>query len=382
MPDRKNLFEKFNAAHPWNLVWGSIFAAELVAALLDSVISFVALGRLNAGLLIAGALDAAVIASVISSVVVYLVLKGQKREEKNTLGRSSGFLNDIFDSIQDPFSIFSNDYRMIKVNSEYAALKNRSIEELTGPGRCYEIEGKPGVCEGCVVQKTMLSANPCAKEKLLLLPDGSTRWVEIYTYPLLDANSQVSHVIEYMRDVTDRKVAEEEKQQLIEKLDRLSKIDELTLVLNKRAIMERLDYELDRARRYSHPLSLIICDLDHFKQINDTMGHDTGDKVLRIMAQALAGSLRKTDIIGRFGGDEFLFILPQTPLEGAAEFAERLHQKVQDINYPGKITLKTTLSMGIAAYDGNPDPNEIVRRADIALYTAKKSGRNKTAFQA
>ncbi len=379
MPDRKNLLEKFNSSNPWNLVWGSVLAAEIVAALLDSVISLVALGRLSAGLLIAGALDALVIASVISSVVVYFVLKEQKRTE-DALRRSTGFLNDIFDSIQDPFSIFSNDYRMIKVNSEYAALKNRSVEELTGSGRCYEIEGKTGVCEDCVVQKTMLSANPCAKEKLLLLPDGATRWVEIYTYPLLDANSQVSHVIEYMRDVTDRKVAEEERHQLIEKLERLSKTDELTMVLNKRAIMERLDYELDRARRYNIQLSLIICDLDRFKQINDTFGHAAGDKVLRIMAQALAGSLRKTDIMGRFGGDEFLLILPQTPLEGASEFAERLRQRVQEIKYPEEITLKTTLSLGIAAYEGSSDANDMVRRADMALYNAKKSGRNKAAF--
>ncbi len=375
----KNLLEKFNSSNPWNLVWGSVVAAELVAGLLDSLISFAALGKLSAGLLLAGALDALVIASVISSVVVYFVLKEQKRTE-DALRTSTGFLNDIFESIQDPFCIFSNDYRMIKVNSEYAALKNRSIEELTGSGRCYEIAGKSGVCENCVVQKTMLSANPCAKEKLLLLPDGSTRWVEIYTYPLLDAGSQVSHVIEYMRDVTDRKVAEEEKQELIEKLERLSKTDELTAVFNKRAIMERLDYELDRARRYHLPLSLIICDLDHFKQINDTLGHDAGDKVLRVMAQSLVGALRKTDIIGRFGGDEFLIILPQTPLEGAAEFAERLRQKVQDINYHCEITIQTTLSMGIAAYEGNPDPNALIRRADTALYAAKKAGRNKTAF--
>ncbi len=379
MPDRKNLLEKFNSSNPWNLVWGSVLAAEVVAAFLDSGISFLALGRLSTGLLIAGALDALVIASVISSVVVYFVLKEQKRTE-DALRRSSGFLNDIFGSIQDPFCIFSSDYRMIKVNSEYAALKNRSVEELTGPGRCYEIAGKDSVCDNCVVQKTMLSANPCAKEKLLLLPDGSTRWVEIYTYPLLDASSQVSHVIEYMRDVTDRKVAEEEKQNLIEKLDRLSKTDGLTMVLNKRAIMERLDYEIGRAGRYRQPLSLIICDLDHFKQINDTLGHETGDKVLRAMAQELAGSLRKTDIIGRFGGDEFLLILPQTPLEGASEFAERLRQAVQEIKYPEGLTLKTTLSMGIAAYEDNPDPNDMVRRADMALYNAKKSGRNKTAF--
>ena len=375
----KNLLEKFNSSNPWNLVWVSVLAAEIVAALLDSVISFAALGRLNAGLLIAGALDAIVIASVISSVVVYFVLKEQKRTE-NALRNSSNFLNDIFDSIQDPFSIFSSDYKIIKVNREYAALKNRTVDELMGSARCYESAGKSGVCDNCVVQKTMLSANPCAKEKLLLLPDGSTRWVEIYTYPIMDANSQVSHVMEYMRDVTDRKVAEEERQDLIEKLERLSKTDELTCVLNKRALMERLDYEMDRARRYHLPLSLIICDLDRFKEVNDTLGHGAGDKVLRVMAQTLSSALRKTDFIGRFGGDEFLLILPQTPLEGAAEFAERLRQNVQDINYPGQLTVKTTLSMGIASYEGNPDPDDLVRRADMALYSSKNSGRNKISF--
>ena len=301
-----------------------------------------------------------------------LFLKNRREEE--ALIRES---HAILDSIRDPFSVFSAGFRIVRTNEEYAALKGRSIGELVGPRHCYEIQGRSGVCEDCVVQKTIVTASPCAKEKSMRRGDGSDIWVEIYTYPVLDAGGRVSHVIEYIRDVTARKAAEAERNDLIERLQLLSRSDELTGLLNKRAITERLSHEVDRARRYKAPLALIICDLDRFKQINDTFGHEAGDRVLALVARTLAGTLRKADIIGRMGGDEFMLVLPQTPLEGAIEIAERVRRNVEEVSYPSDITIRTTLSLGIAAYQGIPDPNEMLRRADTALYDAKKTGRNR-----
>ncbi|MDA8172252.1 MAG: diguanylate cyclase [Nitrospiraceae bacterium] len=375
----RNLFEKFKTSSPWHLLWISFVISEFLVALFNVFLGVLRDGHVGGRLLLIGAVDALVASAVISTIIVQFILKEQRRTEE-ALRRSSRFLSDVFESIRDPFSVFTNDFRIVKVNSEYAALKGRSVEELTGDMRCYEIQGRASVCEGCVVQKTMLSANPCAKEKRLRLSDGSDIWVEIYTYPILDADARVSHVIEYVRDTTGKKAAEMERKRFIEKLEQLSRSDDLTGLLNKRALMERLEYEVDRARRYHAPLSLISCDLDNFKQVNDTLGHEAGDRVLQIVAQALSGALRKSDIIGRMGGDEFLLILPQTPLEGAGGFAERMRQTVENITYPTDITVRPTLSLGLAAYEGIPDPNEILKCADVALYGSKRAGKNRVSF--
>ncbi|MDA8085460.1 MAG: diguanylate cyclase [Nitrospiraceae bacterium] len=375
----RNLFEKFKSSSPRHLLWTSFFVSESLVALFNTALSLIRDGRIDAGLLLTGAIDALVVSAVISTLIVQFILKEQKRSE-DAMRRSSRFLGDVFESIRDPFSIFSNDFRIVKVNSEYAALKNRTVAELTGGSRCYEMQGRASVCEDCVVQKTMLTTNPCAKEKRLRLPDGADAWVEIYTYPILDSNARVSHVIEYVRDITSRKASEMERKRFIEKLEQLSRSDDLTGLLNKRALLERLEYEVDRARRYHAPLSLIICDLDNFKLVNDTLGHEAGDRVLRTVAQTLSGALRKSDILGRLGGDEFMLILPQTPLEGAGGFAERIRHMVEDISYPEDITVRPTLSLGIAAYNGIPDPNEILKRADVALYDSKRAGKNRVTF--
>ena len=375
----RHLFEKFKSSSPWHLLWTSFIVSEILVTACNAALGVIRGGRVNGGLLLVGAIDALAVSFVISTLIVFFILKEQRRSEE-ALQRSSRFLSDVFESIRDPFCIFSSDFRMIKVNGEYAALKGRPVAELTGEKRCYEFQGRDSVCENCVVQKTMLAANPCAKEKSMRLPDGADIWVEIYTYPIMDADSRVSHVIEYIRDVTGRKAAEAERKKFIEKLERLSRSDDLTGLLNKRALMERLEYEVDRSRRYLAPLSVIICDLDNFKLVNDTLGHEAGDRVLQIVAKTLAGALRKSDIIGRIGGDEFMLILPQTPLEGAGEFAERIRQKIEDIEYPDDITVRSTLSLGIAAFAGIPDPGEILKRADIALYDSKKAGKNKVTF--
>ncbi len=136
------------------------------------------------------------------------------------------------------------------------------------------------VCEGCIVQKSLQSADPFAKDKLVTMPNGQAVWFEIYTYPILDEDGSVSHVIEYTRDITGRKKSEEDKRRLIEKLEHLSRTDELTGLMNRRALTDSLVYELDRAKRYATELSLILCDIDNFKEINDTWGHDTGDRSL------------------------------------------------------------------------------------------------------
>ncbi len=307
---------------------------------------------------------------------------GERKKQEEKHQRSEKFLNTIFDSIRDPFSIVDRNYRIIRLNDAYAQMRGRSQAELNG-NKCYEVlQKRNSVCDDCVVEKSFNSGDPCAKEKLLAFSNGSEVWVEIYTYPILSRSGKVSHVIEYTRDITDRKKSENERKILIEKLEYLSTTDSLTTLLNRRALISVLEREMDRARRYGAELSLMLCDMDNLKEINDSFGHAAGDKALQTISDTIKGSLRKADLVGRHGGDEFMLILPETPIEGAKNIAEKIRAAVDNVAFSpvAKKRTRITLSIGVTCYgahDKNAD--SLVKRSDQALYTAKHSGKNRVA---
>lgn len=157
--------------------------------------------------------------------------------------------------------------------------------------------------------------------------------------------------------------------------------ESLTGVLRREAILEILEREAQRATRYERPLAVAMVDLDHFKSVNDRFGHLGGDGVLQRVAQVLRGGLRGTDSIGRYGGEEFLLVLPETPLEGAVAVAEKIRETVSrsPIPIPDHEAITVTTSIGIAELNAS-DPvaaRELLRRADEALYQAKREGRNR-----
>jgi len=169
-----------------------------------------------------------------------------------------------------------------------------------------------------------------------------------------------------------------------ELLRRLSRTDGLTGLFNRSYWEIRTKEEVAKARRNHLPLSLIILDVDHFKQINDTYGHAMGDQVLQQVAQYLQWNLRESELLGRYGGEEFVIVLPGTPKSIAFKTAERLRDLIaqaefMDINNPKLVTLRCTISLGVAAFsDGLGDFSSWMRVADKALYEAKRQGRNRT----
>lgn len=173
------------------------------------------------------------------------------------------------------------------------------------------------------------------------------------------------------------------EQMLTEALAReryLATVDVLTGLLNRRALFERLDAEIERSRRYDTSLSLAMIDLDHFKAINDSFGHAAGDAVLSSVGEIIKASIRSSDIAARYGGEEMCVVLPQTTAEGAYALAESLRQQIEEstITVDGK-TITVTASIGIAAWQVNfKDARQILVSADEALYTAKRAGRNRT----
>jgi len=166
-------------------------------------------------------------------------------------------------------------------------------------------------------------------------------------------------------------------------LARLSTVDALTGLRSRRYAMEFLSVEFLRVRRYHTPLTLIMADLDHFKEVNDRYGHPAGDAVLRGVSELLLSAIRATDVAARYGGEEVLVVLPQNDAEGAGILAERWRAAVENNAFvaPDGRLISVTLSVGVAAYDAACEtPEDLVAAADRALYAAKQAGRNRVSL--
>ncbi|MDB5609938.1 MAG: diguanylate cyclase [Bradyrhizobium sp.] len=164
------------------------------------------------------------------------------------------------------------------------------------------------------------------------------------------------------------------------RIEQLAELDELTGSFSRRCIMRMLDEEIARARRIEMPCSIALIDLDWFKRINDAYGHPTGDEVLRAFAITVFANIRNIDRFGRYGGEEFLLVLPDTATDGATPILERLREIIADLDWsafsPG---MRVTISAGVATLKPDETPDTFLARADSALYLAKARGRNRIA---
>lgn len=175
------------------------------------------------------------------------------------------------------------------------------------------------------------------------------------------------HVVE-----TSQKLIVKQKQQLA----KVSVTDRLTGIYNRAKLDDILENEIHRYKRYKHVLGLILLDIDHFKDVNDTYGHQVGDKVLAELAVILKTHCRETDYVGRWGGEEFLFICPETDLDGIFILSETIRYSVESHKF--SVIDKLTVSLGISGSEENDTADALLKRADDALYYAKGYGRNQT----
>ncbi len=200
------------------------------------------------------------------------------------------------------------------------------------------------------------------------------------TVQLYDKIEELSHAYETLQHTQSQlqhanaKLARDK-----ELLQELSSTDRLTKLYNRNKLEELFEHEIEQSRRYNTPLSLIMVDLDHFKKVNDTYGHHTGDMVLQDLAGILTGSSRNSDVVARWGGEEFLILAPKTDLHQAMQLAEKIRTAVENHKF-AQVGQKTG-SFGIASYRERDDLTSMLKRADLALYQAKKSGRNQVAVE-
>jgi diguanylate cyclase len=190
--------------------------------------------------------------------------------------------------------------------------------------------------------------------------------------PLRDEKNRISHVFITVQDVTAVAAYEQ-------KLLELNNKDPLTEIFNRRYLRSRLNEEFGKYKRYAHPFSLIMFDIDFFKPINDSYGHPCGDYILRAFAALLASCIRSTDILARYGGEEFCCLLPETKIDAAKDLAERIRERTKESIFTyHDIQLKITVSGGVAEmHPGMASVDALLESADKALYRAKETGRNK-----
>ncbi|MDE2439696.1 MAG: diguanylate cyclase [Betaproteobacteria bacterium] len=226
--------------------------------------------------------------------------------------------------------------------------------------------------------------------------DGTQISTEVVSSYLLDEDGVVRTILGIARNISERKAAEqalrESNRQLHARIEEIGRLqvalqelavrDSLTGLYNRRYLDETLDREVSRARREGNPLSLVMIDIDYFKRVNDTYGHQVGDEVLRTLAATLSTDIRAEDVACRYGGEEFLILLPNMPLETAILRAEAWRAAVERLSIAhGNFELTFTISLGVSAYpDQGKTPDDLTRCADQALYQAKHEGRNRVSM--
>lgn len=209
---------------------------------------------------------------------------------------------------------------------------------------------------------------------LIETKNGGKRWLADHSLPWLDADGRIIGSVGVLTDITERK-------RLEGSLRVMATIDHLTGLLNRGHFLDLAERELHRSQRYGSPMSLIMFDVDHFKQVNDAYGHAMGDRVLESLAQACAEVLRDSDLLGRIGGEEFAACLVECKLERAKAVGERLRQAVAGLKVEDHHAhAQATISLGAAQALEGEDLAALMRRADQAMYEAKRAGRNRLAL--
>ncbi|GFK93084.1 Response regulator PleD [Fundidesulfovibrio magnetotacticus] len=292
------------------------------------------------------------------------------------LVQSEHFLRTLTDNIPGMVGYWDNGLRCRYANPAYRNWFGRSPEQMLGI-HIRELLGGKLYSKNERYILAALRGEPQQFERTLVRSDGSVGHTLVHYIPDEDAG-RVRGFYVLVFDVSELKVAQHQLEELVKRLEVLATTDSLTGMANRRRLLERCAEEHARAARYAQPLSFLMMDIDHFKHINDSLGHDVGDEVLKAVAQSCAEALRATDVLGRLGGEEFGVLLPQTATGDARAVAERLRRFVESLVATTRAgTVRVTVSVGFSTWrETDHSAEDMMRRADAGLYEAKRAGRN------
>jgi len=290
----------------------------------------------------------------------------------------------IIESMSDGVLVIDTQNRIVDINPAMENFLNQKPTSFLG-------KSVSEILEIWLDQNDVLTSEQEAWTELRI-PNAPSRYLDLRITPLYDDFERLNGRLMVFRDVTERKQIEKRLRsandrlqlQLIEIGTLQSKLrsqaikDPLTDLFNRRYLDETLDRELARAAREGYPVCVIMLDIDHFKKVNDTYGHEAGDFILKALAKTLSGRNRRGDFVCRFGGEEFVVVMPNMAVDTAYKRAEDLRTALNSLHIPyGQLNLTITISMGIASYPANGEDREsILRAADHAMYAAKKAGRD------
>lgn len=276
------------------------------------------------------------------------------------------YLQNVIQSMVDALIVVNPDGKIKTVNPAAVRLLGYSKSELVGkPIESIFSEGSEA---GSTIDELIKSGFVDNVDKTYLTKDVKEIPVLFSSSVMRDDGNHVQGVVCVALDITERKEQQE-------KIRKLAETDFLTEIYNRRMFCHFLEVEVKKAERYSKEFPLIMFDIDHFKKVNDTYGHDVGDDVLTTTVDVIKRSIRKADIFARYGGEEFIIIQPNTVIEGAKVSAEKIRTVIEQNNFD-KVK-KITISVGVTMFKENDTTDSITKRVDDALYRAKNNGRNR-----
>ena len=285
----------------------------------------------------------------------------------------------LFDNAPESIVLVTPDSIITRVNRAFLSMFGWEREEVMGKNIDELLTSQETRSEAYSITHEIKDGAELYTEieTMRLKKDGTPLDVSIIGVPVALNNEKLA-VYGIYRDISQRKADERALKEATKKLEELARTDPLTGLLNRRGLLEMMEYEIKRAKRSGKRFSVIMGDIDHFKEINDLFGHDTGDIILENLADIMKKTLRSQDIISRWGGEEFLILLPETPLTGAQCAAEKLRQRIMDhVHHIRDMEFNVTITFGVCEVKSDFDTEICIKRADNALYQGKESGRNR-----
>ncbi|EKG40126.1 sensor domain-containing diguanylate cyclase [Pseudomonas syringae] len=282
--------------------------------------------------------------------------------------REQHLLAQALNAALDPIIITDCNSTIVFANEAFQQITGYSSSEILGENPRMLSSGKHDEAFYAQFKEALKSGAPLRTTFINKRKDGSLFYAEHSISPLCNLEGAITHYVSISQDVTTRLGREQ-------KLLEIAHSDPLTGLDNRRSAEHTLERQIPAVSMSGKPFSLIICDIDHFKAVNDRYGHPAGDSVITSVAAILKQRIRLLDVAARWGGEEFLILVPDSSLKQAAELAERIRKSVESLVIPE--TGSVTISLGVAELSAGESAASLIQRADKALYQAKRLGRNR-----